>query len=50
MSIVALVLAPLLALDESEQEANHDEPVKKEIVVTKKEIVVTETGGPAALR
>jgi K(+)-stimulated pyrophosphate-energized sodium pump len=43
MSIVALVLAPLLALEEGEQQARHDNQVKKEIVVT-------ETGGPEASR
>jgi K(+)-stimulated pyrophosphate-energized sodium pump len=43
MSIVALVLAPLLALEEGEQEARQDNPVKKEIVIS-------DTGGPEASR
>ena len=43
MSIVALVLAPLLALEEGEQEARQDNPVKKEIVIS-------DTGGQEASR
>lgn len=43
MSIVALVLAPLLALEEGEQQAQTDNTVKKEIVVS-------EAGGQEATR
>jgi K(+)-stimulated pyrophosphate-energized sodium pump len=43
MSVVALVIAPLLALEEGEQQSRQDNPVKKEIVVN-------ENGGPEASR
>jgi K(+)-stimulated pyrophosphate-energized sodium pump len=43
MSIVALVLAPLLALEEGEQQSHQDNQLKKEIVVNEK-------GSPEASR
>ncbi|HEX7015001.1 MAG TPA: sodium-translocating pyrophosphatase [Cyclobacteriaceae bacterium] len=43
MSIVALVLAPLLSLEQGEQDAHHDNQVKKEIVVS-------DAGGPEVSR